>query len=110
MVLFVVDSVSFCAAGFEAAREDRPFTWDLATFDGKNSGGCAMACAGYDDSDSTLLVMNSFGQNWGTQGLREDPVREHPEEELGAYAFPINGPGKVPHFNATPVADSIRRG
>ncbi|MBK9289273.1 MAG: C1 family peptidase [Flavobacteriales bacterium] len=110
MVLFVVDSVSFCAAGFEAARKDRPFTWDLATFDGKNSGGHAMACAGYDDSDSTLLVMNSFGQNWGTQGYVKIPYVNIRKKSFGAYAFPINGPGKVPHFNATPVADSIRSG
>ncbi|MBK9289471.1 MAG: hypothetical protein IPN38_17795 [Flavobacteriales bacterium] len=69
-----------------------------------------MACAGYDDSDSTLLVMNSFGQNWGTQGCVKIPYVNIRKKSFGAYAFPSNGPGKVPHFNATPVADSIRSG
>jgi hypothetical protein len=32
------------------------------------------------------------------------------KKSFGAYAFPINGPGKVPQFNATPVTDSIRSG
>lgn len=110
MVLFIVDSVSFCAAGFEAAREQRPFTWDLSTFDGKKSGSHAMTCAGYDDSDSTLLVMNSFGQNWGTQGYVKIPYANVRKKSTGAYAFPIHGPGKVPHFSAKPVADSLRTG
>ncbi|MBK8614751.1 MAG: hypothetical protein IPN85_15125 [Flavobacteriales bacterium] len=95
-----MDSVSFSAAGFEAAREERPFTWDLATFDGVNSGGHAMACAGYDDSDSTLWVMNSFGQNWGTLGYVKIPYANVRKKSYGAYAFPIHGAGKTPVLNA----------
>jgi hypothetical protein len=110
MVLFIVDSVSFCAAGFAAAREERPFTWDLSTFDGKVSGGHAMACAGYDDSDSTLLVMNSFGQQWGTLGYVKIPYSNVRRMSYGAYAFPVEGPGKRPVFAAKPVADSVRTG
>lgn len=110
MVLFIVDSVSFCAAGFEAAREERPFTWDLATFNGVNSGGHAMACAGYDDSDSTLWVMNSFGQDWGTMGYVKIPYVNVRKKSYGAYAFPINGTGTLPSFNARGVADSVRTG
>lgn len=110
MVLFIVDSVSFSAAGFEAAREERPFTWDLSTFNGVNSGGHAMACAGYDDSDSTLLVMNSFGQGWGTLGYVKIPYVNVRKKSFGAYAFPIEGTGKLPSFNAKAVADSMRTG
>ena len=110
MVLFVVDSVSFSAAGFEAAREERPFTWDLATFDGVNSGGHAMACAGYDDSDSTLWVMNSFGQNWGSLGYVKIPYANVRKKSFGAYAFPIHGAGKTPVLNAKGVEDSVRTG
>ncbi len=110
MVLFIIDSVSFCAAGFEAAREERPFTWDLSTFNGVNSGGHAMACAGYDDSDSTLWVMNSFGQDWGTLGYVKIPYENVRKKSYGAYAFPIEGTGKMPSFNAKAVADSVHTG
>ncbi len=110
MVLFVVDSVSFCSAGFKAAREHRPFVWDLATFNGVNSGGHAMACAGYDDSDSTLLVMNSFGQDWGDRGYVKIPYVNVRKKSFGAYAFPWEGPGRLPSIVGMPVADSIRTG
>lgn len=110
MVLFIVDRVSFCNAGFEAARQQRPFTWDLTTFNGVNSGGHAMVCAGYDDSDSTLLVMNSFGQAWGTMGYVKIPYVNVRKKSYGAYAFPIDPPGKMRRIVAVPVVDSVRTG
>lgn len=110
MVLFIVDSVSFCAAGFEAARQERQFTWDLSTFNGANSGAHAMACAGYDDSDSTLWVMNSFGQEWGTSGYVKIPYVNVRKKSFGAYAYPIEGAGKLPVIHAKGVADSVRTG
>lgn len=60
----VIDS-SFVHSG-AATNGERPFVWDLPHW-GKNDGGHAVVCTGYD-GDSTFTFLNSFGERWGEHG------------------------------------------
>ncbi|MCB0791251.1 MAG: C1 family peptidase [Flavobacteriales bacterium] len=70
-VIFQMSIDSTFKRGFRT-RGERMFTWDparpltMAAWAGFT--GHILACAGYDDDDSSLLVLNSWGQEWGEDG------------------------------------------
>ena len=44
-----------------------------------------MICAGYDDADSTYLVLNSWGRDWGSDGWCRIPYQVMASWCYGAY-------------------------
>lgn len=62
------------------------FMWEP---DSTNVEGHAVVCVGYDDRDSTFLILNSWGRDWGYAGLakiRYATMRE-PHHCMEAYIF-----------------------
>ncbi len=60
----------FLTAGRAAAKGSGEFVWqgvDTTLADWAIDGH-ALVCAGYDATDSTYLVLNSWGQDWGRKG------------------------------------------
>lgn len=59
---------AFKYGGKRAATNGVPFSWRPACA-GSMPGSHAMLVVGYDDADSTFLVMNSWGPGWGEGGF-----------------------------------------
>ncbi|MBK8947762.1 MAG: C1 family peptidase [Flavobacteriales bacterium] len=78
---------SFMNQGLDAAAAGKDFVWagpdtldpDLLIV------GHALICAGYDDADSTYLVLNSWGTDWGREGWCRIPYHVMAAWCYGAY-------------------------
>ncbi|MBK8340341.1 MAG: C1 family peptidase [Flavobacteriales bacterium] len=102
---------SFMTLGLDAAASGKEFVWagpdtldpDLLIL------GHALICAGYDDADSTYLVLNSWGTDWGRNGWCRIPYHVMAEWCYGAYvaeAAPPMEPDRTPCVPADDRMDS----
>lgn len=78
---------AFKYGALRSGRAGRPFRWRPACAD-PMPGSHAMLVVGYDDADSTFLVMNSWGTIWGEGGfcrIRYDVFSCHVTEAYVAF-------------------------
>lgn len=59
---------SFMRQGLRAGKEGEDFTWHIWPKAPMPSISHAMLIVGFDDSDSTFLLFNSWGERWGDKG------------------------------------------
>ncbi|MCB0794795.1 MAG: C1 family peptidase [Flavobacteriales bacterium] len=82
---------AFMFGGRRAARSGREFSWTPACAQ-PMPGSHAMLVVGYDDEDSTYLVMNSWGTEWGEAGFFRLPYAVFGCHVVEAY-FARSTPG-----------------
>lgn len=78
---------AFKYGGLRAGRAGKPFRWVPACA-ASMPGSHAMLVVGYNDADSTFLVMNSWGTTWGEGGfcrIRYDVFDCHVTEAYVAF-------------------------
>ncbi len=84
---------SFMLGGLRAARSRARFSWHPSC-PTPMTGSHAMLLVGYDDADSSYLVMNSWGRGWGEEGfchLRYEVIDCYATEAYVArYASPAD--------------------
>ncbi|MBK6752677.1 MAG: C1 family peptidase [Flavobacteriales bacterium] len=103
---------SFMTLGLEAAASGKEFVWagpdtldpDLLIV------GHALICAGYDDADSTYLVLNSWGTDWGRNGWCRIPYHVMAEWCYGAYVAEAAAPSEPERTPCLPADDRMDSG
>ncbi len=65
--------------------------------------GHAVTCAGYDDADSSFLVLNSWGSGWGRGGWCRIPYRVMAKWCYGAFVVDEAAAGPTAVINCVPA-------
>ena len=77
-------------SGFESDEVAKSGLLNMPTSIEENLGGHAVLCVGYDDSTQRVLVRNSWGADWGTNGYFTMPYQYISDPSLASDLWVIS--------------------